>query len=912
MPDWRPEILRRLAPLKLAPTREAEIAEELAQHLDDRYEELLSRGEAPESAQRVALEELRGEDLLARSLRPVEKGHYREPIAPGRATGNFLSGVLHDIRYAFRMLHKSPGFTSVAILTLALGIGANTAIFSMLDWLVLRPIAGVKDPGQLTYLGVQQRNGGYDNAFSYPNFEDIRRLSSSVFSDVSAIQPFTNDGLNTDGKTMQMWTTYVTGNYFEMLGARPAAGRLILSSDASGGSGLVLSYSFWKSRFGGDPKVLGSRASVNGFPVTIVGVAQKGFRGALPSLDTQGYLPLGMATATLVEKKDFFANRGNGDEAGLMVVARLKPGVTEAIAQSALNVIAWRMARQFPKTDDWKSILVHKLTAAPPNAAADPSQPLFVISGLFLFLAGMVLLLACVNVANLQLMRASVRSREMAVRAALGAGRGRLMRQMLTESNLLALLSCAGGIGLGIAGSRVLSSLNLHTGLPIALDLSFNWRVLSYVCAAALLTGVVVGFVPAMRASRRNLSEVLHEGGRTATGGRHRLRSILVVGQVAGSLMLLIVTGLFVRSLQNVRHTNLGFDPSHVLDISMDPHQAGYNEAKGAQFFRDLTERVRALPSIQSASIAGSVPMGLDGDGAQLKIPGYESSKSQDAIFAGDNAVSPGYFETMGIPLIEGRDFHNSDGANAPRVAIVNEAMARKYWPGQDPVGLQFLIVDDPAHPVQIIGVVRNSVTRYISETILPYFYLPFAQKYMTPATLQLRTQGPPESMASSILGIIRSIEPAMPTFDVKSMTHALDTPNGLMLFELGASLAATLGTLGLVLAIVGVYGVVSYAASQRTHEIGVRMALGARPGQVLKLIFRQGFVIVGTGIAVGVFAAAAMTRLLGSFIVGVSSLDPLTFISASLLLAAIAFVASYVPARRAMHVDPMVALRYE
>ena len=863
---------------------------------DEKIKQGMSAGEA----RREARMETGGIEQVKEQVREVRAGH-------------FLDTFWQDIRNGARMLRKSPGFTAVAVLTLALGIGANTALFSMVDWLMLRPIPGVKSSVHLAYVIADTKTGRHDNALSYPNFVDVRNQTSSIFSYVAGIQPFQMDGLNADGKTLQIWTNYVTGDYFEMLGIQPALGRFILPSEgkvAGADPVLVLSYAYWQTHFGGDPNVIGKKVAVNGQPVTIIGVAPKGFHGALAILDVQGYLPMSMVSDTLLTKEDFFSNRKS--ESDMLVIARLKPGVSLAAAQPVLKVVAQRMAQQYPKVDDWVSIRAAKLTSAPPGASANPGQPLVVIANLFLFLAGMVLLLACVNVANLQLVRAGARSREMAVRAALGAGRGRLMRQVLTESNLLALLGCAGGILLGIAGSRVLSSLNLGTAVPIVLDFSFNWRVFSYALAAAVLTGILAGFVPALRGSRGNLSEVLHEGGRTATGGRQRLRTALVVAQVAGSLMLLIVAGLFVRSLQNVQHTDLGFDPSHVLNITMDPHQAGYNATKGEEFFHDLITRVHSLPAVHSASIAGSIPTGLYNYGAELKIAGYQPSKGEGPIFVGENAVSPGYFETMRIPLIAGRDFLDSDESSAQHVAVINEAMAQKFWPGQNPIGREFTIVDDPAHPVQVVGVAKNSDTGDISERPSPYIYLPFAQKYVTPATLQVRTKGAPEQMAHGIVGLIQSMEPAMPTYDVQTMTRSLYSLNGLMLYQLGAGLAGALGILGLILAIVGVYGVVSYAASQRTHEIGVRMALGAQPAQVLKMIFRQGLVIVGMGLGAGILAALGMSRMVGSLLVGVGGADPLTYSAVSVVLTAVALAACYLPARRAMRVDPMVALRYE
>ena len=894
---WLRNAIRNWRRKRLA---DAELDEEVRGYIDLLAQEKIHNGMDEAQASREAQMELGGAEKVKEQTREVRAGH-------------FLETLWQDLRYGARMLRKNPGFTVVAVLTLALGIGANTAIFSMVDWLMLRPLP-VKDAGQLTYLVAQLKGGGYDNGFSYPNFEDIRKQSTSVFSYVAGVQPFQMDGLQADGKNLQIWTNYVTGDFFEMLGIRPALGRFILPSEgavAGADPVLVLSYSYWQAHFDGNPNVVGKKVSINGHPVTIIGVAPKGFNGALAILDTQGYLPFGMAAANLVAKDDFLTNRS--DETGMILIARLKPGMTLADAQPALNVVAQRMAEQFPKIDNWKSMRAARLTAAPPGANADPSQnPLLITAGLFLFLAGLVMLLACVNVANLLLIRGNARGREMAVRAALGAGRRRLMRQLLTESLLLALLGCAGGIVLGIAGSRLLSSINLGSAIPITLNFNFNWRVFAYAFGAALLTGIVVGFVPALRASRSNLNEVLHEGGRTSTGGRQRLRSTLVVAQVAGSLMLLIVAGLFVRSLQMVQHTDLGFDPSHILNISIDSHEAGYNTAKGEQFFHDLMGRVRALPGVQSASIAGSVPMGLYSYGSSLKIAGYEPAKGQQAPSAGYNSVTSEYFATMQIPLLQGRDFLDSDDAQSQHVAIVNEAMAKKYWPGLNPLGRQFVVDEDQKHPLEIVGVVKNSVTGSISDTIEPFFYQVFAQKFMTPATLQVRTIGASDSMTHGILGIIRTAEPAMPVFDVQTMTKALDTLNGLMIYQLGAGLAASLGILGLLLAVVGVYGVVSYAASQRTHEIGIRIALGAQREQILKMIFRQGLLIVGLGLAIGILATLGISRLVSSLLVGVAGTDPLTYAAVAILLTSVALAACYIPARRAVRVDPMTALRYE
>lgn len=877
-----------------------ELDQDIRDHIERETQDNVARGMPPEEARRRAF---------------LKFGNVRRVKEETRKVWTFvwLEQLLQDLRFALRMLRKSPGFTAVAVLTLALGIGANTALFSMVDWVTLR-VPPVAKPNQIATVMAEDISGGYDNGFSYPDFADIRNQSAAVFSDVAGTIIFAQDGLSADGNNEPIWTNYVTGNFFELLGVKPALGNFI--EPVSGHSldsepVLVLGYAYWKTHFGGDPHVIGKNVLINGHPVTIIGVAPKGFRGIISLLDTQGYLPLGMAAVTSDAKNDFATDRKNGS---VMIVARLKPGVKLGSAQPVLKVIGQRLAAQYPASDKWKSLL--GVAFGPMSAGSDPQSDAVVkvVSALFLILAGCVLILACLNVANLLLARASGRQREMAVRAAVGGARSRLIRQLLTESLLLALLGCVGGIVLGLLASRYMSSINLHMSVPLILDFQFDWRVFVYAFSVAALTALLVGIAPALRATRGDLNNLLHESARTATVGSLRARSVLVVAQVGGSLMLLIVAGLFVRSLQNVDHANLGFDPGNVLNFTMDPHQTGYNQAQAQEFLKNLLPRVRALPGVETASLAATVPMGGIHLGTELKINGYQLRKGESAPHPGYNAVSPQYFNTMRIPILRGRNFLDSDNKKSQYVAVINEVMAEKYWHGENPIGRHFAWANEPQHPVEIIGEVKNSRTAHVTGTYEPYMYVPLAQRYdyELPVTLQLRTSLPLAAMNHEVVSTIQSLAPAMPVFDVQSMTAALDTTNGLLLFQFGAGLAASLGFLGLALAVVGVYGVVSYGASQRTHEIGIRMALGAEPAQVLRMIFEQGLFIVGGGIIVGILAATAIARLAGNLLVGVAALDPLTYITASLLLAAIALLASYIPARRAMKVDPMVALHYE
>jgi predicted permease len=464
----------------------------------------------------------------------------------------------------------------------------------------------------------------------------------------------------------------------------------------------------------------------------------------------------------------------------------------------------------------------------------------------------------------------------------------------------------------GLAGTRAVSSLPLHTDLPIVLDFHFDWRVFVYAFAAALLAGLVAGIAPAWRITGGDLNPLLHGSGRTSTTGGHRFREGLVIAQVAGSLMLLIVAGLFVRSLLNVQGADLGFDPQHVLNITLDPRLAGYGQSRGYQSVANLLERIRALPDVQSASVAATVPMSGRNMGKAIEVEGPVASRGQQARGAGCNFISPGYFRTMHISLLRGREINETDTQSSPHVAVVNQAMAERFWPGKDPVGKQFRLKEDPSHPVEVVGVVRNSRTGGFPSPEGPFFYMPFAQKRMLPVTLQVRTAGDPESTAPAIIGLLRSLEPNMPLADVQTMTDAMETPNGLLLFKLGAGLAAAMGILGLILAIIGVYGVVSYVATLRTHEIGIRLALGAASGEILRMVLRQGLLILALGSGSGVLMALGLARVVGHFLVGVSPTDPLTYVVVSSLMLLAVLTASYIPARRATKVDPIVALRYE
>jgi predicted permease len=820
-----------------------------------------------------------------------------------------METLMQDIRYGIRTLLKNPGLMFIAVLTLGLGIGANTAIFSMVDSLLLRPLP-LQDPGRIAVLAMQQKNGGVQPQFSIPDYQDIQKQTGESFSGLAAYL-FGLDGLSSEGaKPDRIMTSYVSGNFFSMLGLKPALGRFILPSEGETVGAdpvMVISYAYWKSHFGGDAAIVGRKISVDGHPITIIGVAPEGFYGVSPIVAIQGYLPISLAPRGGYPS-DMMTNRSNHL---IFVIGRLASNADFQKTNASLGVVAQRLSQQYPDVDKDLSVKAYPELRSRPNP--DPNNTVLVVSSLFLGLAALVLLLACVNVANILLVRATIREREMAIRAALGAARTRLIRQLLTESILLALMGGVVGILLGHWGSSAFSSLHLGTELPLRFDFHFDWRVFTYAFSFALVTGIVVGLVPAIRASRGNLNTILHAGGRGVVGGKNRLRSSLVVAQVAGSLTLLIIAGLFTRSLGKAQQTSLGFNPSHLLNMTMDPNEIGYNDVQYREFYKNLLDRVRALPGVQSATIASSVPLGYINSGDTLTIEGYQPPPDQPPPACQFNIISSGYFETLEIPMVSGRTFKPTDDANTQYVAIVNEAMAKQFWPNTDPIGRQFKIGSDQKHWIQVVGVVKNARFQGLRGNFQSYFFLPFLQQYAANSlgTLQVRTFAAPEAMAPQIERVIGTLAPDLPVFDVNTMTQALNTLNGLLFYQIGAVLAALLGVLGLILAVVGVYGVISYASSQKTHEIGVRMALGAQPMDILKMIFRQGLFIIVIGLVLGIAMALAAARLFGSFL-AVSPMDPPTYIAVSAILATVALAACYIPARRAMNVDPMIALHYE
>jgi predicted permease len=821
-----------------------------------------------------------------------------------------MQTFLQDIRYSLRMLRKSPGFTLIAILTLALGIGANTAIFSMANVFLFRPLP-VKDADRLVAIGVQNSPTSEPDQASYLDFLDYKQ--APVFTDMTA---FVLDlvGVGADGRADRTIIAEVPSNFFTMLGVKPALGRVILPGEGDQprtGNVLVLGYSYWQKRFGANPNVIGRTVSFDGHDVTIVGVAEKRFHGPYAIVEMDAYAPIGMKDYSTHESA-FFTSRAARE---LHVLASLKPGVSIQQAQTGLQVVASRLSDQFPDTNHGQTVRVFPEKIARPDPGSADSLP--IIATIFLALVALVLMVACINVANLLLARAAARQKEIAVRASMGATRFRLIRQMLTESVILAIAGGAAGAVLGMWVCRALEQLRPIGDFPIRFGFTFDWRVFGYVAGVASASGILAGLAPALRASRTNLNETLRETGRGLVGEggrRHILRNSLVVAQVAGSIIVLVAAGLFTRSLQNAESMDLGYDPHNVLNVGLNPALQGYDRPRAEAFYRELLRRAKSLPGVESASLAYSVPLSYYSVGGGVRAEGQVLNKDERAPGSSRNMVSPEYFANMRIKILSGRAFTEADTADSQLVAIVNQELAKRLWPDQDPIGRRFTYQGEAKKdsPITVVGVAHNGRTNDMTNANRPHFYLPITQEFQSTHVLQLRTSIPADSLIPIIEAQIHDLDPNLPAYDVMTMEKSLMGANGFFLYKMGAAFAGTLGILGLVLAVVGVYGVVSHNATSRTHEIGIRMALGAKPAAVIKLVLSHAGLLVGGGIALGIVAALAVSKFLASFLVGVSSYDPTTFLTVAALLLAAAFLASYIPAHRAMRVDPMEALRYE
>ncbi len=819
-----------------------------------------------------------------------------------------MESLWRDIRYGVRMLGRNPGFTAIAVVTLALGIGANTAIFSVIYSLMFRPLP-VKDAGQLVSLAVIQGDS-FPSQLSYPDYRDYSEMKE-IFSGVIA-HNLTLTQLSAEGGSPERALfTVVSGNYFEVLGLEAVVGRTFSPEEREqmgAGNVIVLSHGFWQRRFAGDPNVAGTPVKLSGKPFTIIGVAPESFHGTMGMLVTDGYIPL---TAGDSLSPGFRKSLEDRSDNGYRVIARLQPGVSLEQARAAAAVQAKRLEQEYPDSNKGVRALVHP----EPMARMEPSaiQYLPPIASVFMTLVGLVLLIACANVAGLLLARATARQKEIAIRAALGAGRLRIVRQLLTESILLSLLGAAGGLLVAQWATGVLSSIRMATFIPFRFDFSFNYVIFGFALLVAVGTGIVAGLVPALQASRIDLHEALKEGGRgSGAGSRQYARRLLVVAQVGVSLVLLICAGLFIRSMWNFSNKDLGFKQENRLLVSVSTGLAGYDEPRGRIFYRELLERVRSLPGVRSATTSDFVPIDVRNAGTNIFAEGRLAAPEEENRGVMFNTVNTDFFRTMGTPIVQGRPFTVDDTESSRGVAIVNEKMAETFWPGQNPIGRRISIKSPQGPWLEVVGVAKQGTYNLPGERPTRYLYLPLEQNYSGMQILQVHAQADPMALLPAVREKVRELDAEMSLFDIKTMETHIRHGKGAVLFQLSSGMVGAFGVIGLVLAAIGLYGVMAYSVSQRTHEIGIRMALGATPGNILGMVLRQGVVLTLVGVALGLLGAFALTRSFANLLVGVSATDPLTFSTITVLLVAVALVAAYVPARRATKVDPMVALRYE
>jgi predicted permease len=841
-----------------------------------------------------------------------------------------MGNLWQDIRYGLRMLWKSRGFTAIAVLSLALGIGANTSIFSFVNAVLLKS-PPVVEPARLVYVFGGNRTSPY-NVSSYPDYVDYRD-KNDVFSALIASSGITVS-LNSNDQADTINGLLVTGNYFDTLGVHARVGRTFLPEEDTTPGGhpvALISYGLWQSRFAGDPQITGRQMLLNGQPFTIVGVAPAEFNGAETGRTNDIYVPMAMQALVRPPRggysgemnPDLLARRG---PRWLDMIGRLKPGVTAVQAQAALSTIAAQLAQAYPDTNQ------EQIATVSPLSQGDPTQrrTLLSVAGLLLAVVGLVLLIACANVANLLLARAASRRKEISIRLALGASRGRLIRQLLTESVLLSLLGGAGGLLLAI---WLVDAMRTYSPpgnfFPVAFDFSLDKSVLGFTLLLSVLTGLIFGIAPALQASKPDLVSALKDetamlpGSHGSVARRFSLRNLLVVAQVALSLVLLISAGLFLRSLQQAQRIDPGFNPEHVLTMPLNINLLRYTKTQGQEFYRQVLERVAALPGVQAATLTRTPPLSGASRQSSVMIAGHDGpDRANNSETSGGgseeirnnvtlaSSVALNYFQTLSIPLLRGRDFDAHDAAGAPGVVIINETFAKRYFPNQDPLGQHVSLNGVQGPWLEVVGLARDGKYITLGETPAPFLYQPLAQRHESGMTLLVRTSGDPASYATAVRREVQAIERNLPLTNARTMPELLSA--SLFPARMGAVLLGGFGLLALLLAAVGLYGVMSYSVSRRTREIGIRMALGAQRADVLRLVLRESMTLVAAGMLLGLFAAFAATRLLAGFLYGVSPTDPAAFIGIAVLLAIVALVASLVPARRAAQVDPMVAFRYE
>ena len=810
--------------------------------------------------------------------------------------------LLQDLRYAARTLARNPGFTAIGVLTLALGIGLNSAVFSAAEALLLRPLPGVRNSEELVQV-YRSYTGSMDyGSSSVPHYLDLRKRMTDVFSGV-ATWTFVPLSLSAGGQNERVLAQIVSANLFSVLGVSAERGRVFVSAEDEGVGAhpvTLISHQAWTTRFGSDPQIVGRTIVLNGRTYTIVGVMPPEFRGPLPLAMPSLWIPLMQAGDTRPGEERTLENRGRNN---MNVLARLAPGVSIQQARDRLTVVQSDLLKEFPAEYKRTGGLLVPQTESGIHPQVRDAQ--VGLTAMVMGVVALLLLIACVNVANLFLARARGRWREMSVRLSLGARRGRLVRQLLTESVLFSLL--AGGAGLALAWfvTGMANRIRLPMDIQIDPNLRINATVLIFTMAVSLLTGIMFGLAPALQATRPSLVPAL-KGEAPAGGGKSRMSRGLVVAQLALSLTLLVVAGLFGRSLRNATTIDKGFNSDNLLTAGLDVGLLGYDRARGDQLFSRLKERLELLPNVRAVGYSDMIPLSLNNQQRRITIPGYMPSENE-SMEVDYNVASPGYFAAMGIPIVAGRSFTTRDDSGAARALIVNRQFAQRFWHGADPLGRTVRFAE---RDYTIVGMVPNGKYRTLGEDPLAYMYIPHAQIWSDAMTLFIRTAGDPLDIVPALRSEVAALDANLPISDLRTMNTALGT--ALLPARLTGTVIGIFGLLGLCLAAVGLYGVISYAVAQRTREIGIRVDVGAGHGHVLSLVMRQGMLLVAIGTAIGTTGAFAAWRLTRGLLYGDTSLDPLTLIAVIAALSVVAVLAIWVPAWRATRVNPIVALKAE
>jgi predicted permease len=920
MPDFKDDVRLRVTRLNLEPTREAAIVEEMAQHLEQRYEELVAQGASASSARKAVLKDL-NQNKWERDLLRVEK---QAPFEPALPAGPGLRGILarlgRDFRYALRTLRLNPGFSTIAILSLALGIGANTSIFQLLDAVTLRSLP-VRKPDELMLInapnarGRTGRTNGSAPILSYPIYEQIRD-HQEAFSGLAVWQS-TGFNMAEGGIVRNAKGMFVNGDFFNTLGVQPQLGRLLSAADDQRGcalQGAVISYGYWQKEFGGKDSAIGSKLTIEGKPAEVIGVTPAGFYGLEVGRAYDVAIPL--CSEPIINGEQSVLNRRDGW--WLAIIGRLKPGWTADRATAQLEAISPATFQAtlpaYYHEDEAKKYLQWKLAAQPAGTGLSRlrrnyEEPLYLLLGI----AGIVLLIACANLANLMFARANVREREIAVRLALGASRMRLLQQLLMESLLLSGVGAVAGILLAQAVTRVLVSVLNTQFSSVSLDLGVDWRVLGFAAAVAVLTCLLFGLMPAIKSTATPPIVAMKAGRRGTSGGRERygLRRGLVVIQVAMSMVLLVGAFLFVRSFQNLANQDPGFRQSGLLAVDFDLSHLNLPMAQRASYKQQMVERLQALPGVDSAAAIDIVPVSGNGWNDYVKFTDPKKDVREISDF---NRIGPGLFRTMGITFLQGRDFGEQDTVHSTAVAIVNESFVRKVLQGEDPLGKIFRVdagAGVPETPYQIIGVVKDTKYSNLREEFQPTAYLPRSQddKPDLDNSVILHSDLALESLTASIE---RSTAEQNPEIGIQFSVFKTQVRDTLIRERLMASLSGFFGLLAGVLATIGLYGVISYMVVRRRNEIGIRMALGADRGRVLALIMREAGLLLVVGLAIGIVLSLVSTRAAATLLYGLKPHDPFVMALAGLSLAAVAVAASYLPALRATHIPPTEALREE